>query len=576
MEPTGDKANGRSRRSSAIAMIPDSLGEIAPLRFTRKNEISSKGEKRLIRLRSTFRIAGLLALATVLALAARPVSAQQKKPNILVIMTDDVGVWNVSAYHRGMMGGRTPNIDRIANEGALFTDYYAQQSCTAGRAAFITGQHPFRTGLLAVGMPGSPLGLQKEDPTIAELLKPLGYATAQIGKNHLGDRNEFLPTVHGFDEFYGNLYHLNSEEEPEDLDYPKNPAFHEKFGPRGMLRCVALTSDNPAPPDPRFGAWGRQKCEDTGPLTRKRMETVEEDMLQVSLDFIDKSVKGGKPFFLWHNTSRMHVWTRLSPRWENKSGYGLFADGMMELDWVVGELLKKLDDLGIAQNTIVVFTADNGAEKFSWPDGGTEPFRGEKGTTWEGGFRVPCLARWPGVIKPGTIINDIASHEDWMPTFLAAVGVPDVKERLLRGYQAGDKTFRVHLDAYDLTDLLSGKGPGQRREIFYFDDSGSLNAFRYGDWKVIFAVKDSWWADVAKPRTVPLVVNLRQDPFEVSMDSAMYTRWYGDKLWVMLPAQAIVGQFLLSFKEFPQRQRSSAISVTGIQDVLDRMQKQDD
>jgi arylsulfatase A-like enzyme len=376
----------------------------------------------------------------------------------------------------GMMGGRTPNIDRLANEGALFTDYYAQQSCTAGRSAFITGQHPFRTGLLAVGLPGSPLGLQKEDPIIADLLKPLGDATAQVGKNHLGDRNEFLPTVHGFDEFYGNLYHLNSEEEPEDPDYPKNPTFHEKFDPRGVLRCVALTSDNPAPADPRFGAWGKQKCEDTGPLTRQRMETIEEDLLQVSLDFMDKSVKSGKPFFLWHNTTRMHVWTRLSPRWENKSGYGLYADGMMELDWVVGQLLKKLDDLGIANNTIVVFTSDNGAQKVSWPDGGTEPFRGEKGTTWEGGFRVPCLARWPGVIKPNTIINDIASHEDWTPTFLAAAGVPDVKEQLLKGYKGVDQTFKVHLDAYDMTDLLSGKGPGQRKEILYCDDSGGLNA----------------------------------------------------------------------------------------------------
>jgi arylsulfatase A-like enzyme len=515
----------------------------------------------------------LVAAATVLLGTAGTSQAQEKKPNILVIMTDDVGVWNISAYHRGMMGGRTPNIDRIANEGALFTDYYAQQSCTAGRAAFITGQHPFRTGLLAVGMPGSPLGLQKEDPTIADLLKPLGYATAQVGKNHLGDRNESLPTVHGFDEFYGNLYHLNSEEEPEDPDYPKDPAFHERFGPRGVLRCVALTSDNPAAADPRFGAWGKQKCEDTGPLTRKRMETVEEDLLQYSLDFMDKSTKSGKAFFIWHNTTRMHVWTRLSPQWENKSGYGLYADGMMELDWVVGQLLKKLDDLGIANNTIVVLTSDNGAEKFSWPDGGTEPFRGEKGTTWDGGFRVPCVARWPGVIKPNTIINDIASHEDWTPTFLAAAGVPDVKGQLLTGYKGVDRTFKVHLDAYDMTDLLSGKGLGKRKEIFYFDDSGSLNAFRYGDWKVTFATKDSWWADVAKPRTVPLVVNLREDPFEVTPDAKMYERWYGDKLWVMVPAQAIVGQFLMTFKEFPQRQKSASFNV---QQVLDQMRARTD
>jgi len=515
----------------------------------------------------------VLTAAVALLGAAGTVQAQGKKPNIVVIMGDDVGVWNLSAYHRGMMGGRTPNIDRIANEGALFTDYYAQQSCTAGRAAFITGQHPFRTGLLTVGMPGALLGLQKEDPTIADLLKPLGYATAQIGKNHLGDRNEFLPTVHGFDEFYGNLYHLNAEEEPEDSEYPKNPAFMEKFGPRGVLRCVALATDNPAPADPRFGAWGKQKCEDTGPLTRERMETIEEDLLQSSLDFIDKSVKSGKPFFLWHNSTRMHVWTRLSPRWQDKSGYGLYADGMMELDFVVGELLKKLDELGIADNTIVVFTTDNGAEKFTWPDGGTEPFRGEKGTTWDGGFRVPCVVRWPGVIKPNTIINDIASHEDWMPTFLAAAGVPDVKEQLLKGYKSGEYTFKVHLDAYNMSDLLSGKGPGLRKEIFYFDDSGSLNALRYGDWKITFATKNSWWADVAKPRTVPLVVSLRQDPFEVTSDSQLYARWYGDKLWIMMPAQAVVGQFLMTFKEFPQRQKSGSIN---IQQVLDQMRMQSD
>jgi Sulfatase len=297
------------------------------------------------------------------------------------------------------------------------------------------------------------------------------------------------------------------------------------------------------------------------------------ELLQASLDFIDKSVKSGKPFFLWHNNTRMHVFTRLSPEWENKSGYGLYADGMMELDWVVGQLLKKLDDLGIADNTIVVLTSDNGAEKFSWPDGGTEPFRGEKGTTWEGGFRVPCVARWPGVIKPNTIINDIASHEDWTPTFLAAAGVPDVKQQLLAGYKGVDRTFKVDLDGYDMTDVLSGKGPGQRKEIFYFDDSGSLNAFRYGDWKVSFATKDSWWADVAKPRTIPLVVNLRQDPFEVTPDSQMYARWYADKLWVLMPAQAIVGQFLMTFKEFPQRQKSASFN---IQQILDQMRAQTD
>jgi arylsulfatase len=479
---------------------------------------------------------------------AGPAQAQQPKPtapglssrpNILLIMTDDVGVWNLSAYHRGMMGGQTPNIDRIAHEGALFTDYYGQQSCTAGRSAFITGQHPFRTGLLKVGLPGAPLGLQKEDPTIAELLKPQGYATAQIGKNHLGDRNEFLPTVHGFDEFFGNLYHLNAEEEPEDPDYPKSPEFAERFGPRGMLHCYATDKDDPTT-DQRFGRVGKQTIKDTGPLTRKRMETVEKEMLAASLDFMERSAAANQPFLLWHNTSRMHVITHLSPEWKNKSGFGLYADGMMELDWVVGQLLNKLDDLGIANNTIVVFTSDNGVEKFTWPDGGTVPFRGEKGTTWEGGFRVPALARWPGVIKPGAIINDIVSHEDWTPTLVAAAGVPDIKEKLIQGYQAGEKTFKVHLDGYDLTDLLSGKGPSQRREIFYFDDDGSLNALRYNSWKLHFAIKDDWWGASAQPRTVPLVINLREDPFECTPESKFYTAWYAEKLWTLVPSQAIV------------------------------------
>jgi arylsulfatase A-like enzyme len=543
-----------------------------------RNTVGSSGDlsrrKMLLTGSSLFALVGLHSASIVAPAQAQQQTAAptEKRPNILFIMSDDVGIWNVSAYHHGMMGGRTPNIDRIAQEGALFTDYYAQQSCTAGRAAFITGQHPFRTGLLKVGLPGAPLGLQKEDPTIAELLKPQGYATAQIGKNHLGDRNEFLPTVHGFDEFFGNLYHLNSEEEPEEPDYPKSPEFYARFGPRGMLRCRATDRDDPTV-DLRFGRVGRQTIEDTGPLTRKRMETVEREMVTASLDFIDRSVRANKPFFLWHNTSRMHVWTRLSPEWENKSGYGLYADGMMELDWVVGQLLKKLDDLGIADNTIVVFTTDNGVEKFSWPDGGTAPFRGEKGTTWEGGFRVPALARWPGAVKPGTVINDIAAHEDWMPTLLAAAGVADVKGKLLQGHQAGEKTFRVHLDAYDMTDLLSGKSPGARNEIFFFDDDGNLNALRYQDWKLHFAVKNSWWDDVSQPRTVPLVINLRQDPFEVTPDSKMYTRWYGDKLWTMMPAQAIVGQFLQSFQEFPQRQKSGSLNIGQILEKMQRVGK---
>src|SRR6201993_927824 len=371
-----------------------------------------------------------------------------KQPNILILWGDDIGMWNISYHRRGMTGYRTPNIDRVAAEGALFTDYYSQQSCTAGRAAFITGQNPLRTGLTKVGMPGATVGLQPEDPTIAELLKPLGYATGQFGKNHLGDRNEFLPTVHGFDAFFGNLYHLNAEEEPELPDYPKDPGFKAKFGPRGVLDCKATDKDDPTQ-DPRWGKMGKQTCKDTGPLTRKRMETIDEDLLARSLDFMDRSVKANKPFFLWHNTTRMHVWTHVSPKWENKSGYGLYADGMMELDWEVGELLKKLDDLGIADNTIVLFTSDNGAEIFTWPDGGNHPFRGEKGVTYEGGFRVPMLAKWPGVIKPDTIVNDIMANEDWMPTLLAATGDPDVKEKLLKGMKVGDKTFKNHLDGYN-------------------------------------------------------------------------------------------------------------------------------
>jgi len=498
-------------------------------------------------------------------------SAQQKKPNILVIWGDDIGVSNISAYHRGMMGGRTPNIDRIAKEGILFTDYYAQQSCTAGRASFMLGQNPFRTGLLTIGMPGSKQGIQAKDPTIAELLKPLGYATGQIGKNHLGDRNEFLPTVHGFDEFYGNLYHLNAEEEPEDPDYPKDPAFKAQFGPRGLLHCVATDVDDPTI-DPRWGRVGKQKITDTGPLTRKRMETVEEDLLQHSLAFIDKSHKAGKPFFLWHNSTRNHVWIRQSEKWKNKSGYGIFADGMMELDYVVGELLDKLDKLGIADNTIVMFSTDNGAEVFTWPQGGNHPFRGEKGLTWEGGFRVPAMVRWPAKFPKGKIINDVFSHQDWLPTILAAAGEPNIKEKLLKGLKAGDKRFRAHLDGYNQMDLLTGKGPGKRKEIFYFDAAGNLNALRYGDWKLNFTMMEgSLPTAYRKTPAWPKIVNLRQDPYErFPFESEMYTRWYADKMWTMVPAQTVVRQYLETLKEFPPT-RGSSLSVDQ---VLKQLQTQ--
>jgi arylsulfatase A-like enzyme len=511
---------------------------------------------------------------------ASPAQAQQpaatppagKQPNILVIMADDVGIWNVSAYHRGMMGGRTPNLDRIAKEGALFTDYYAQQSCTAGRAAFILGQTPFRTGLLKVGMPAAKQGLQDSDPTIAQLLKPLGYATAQIGKNHLGDRNEYLPTVHGFDEFYGILYHLNAMEEPYESDYPKSPEFLARFGPRNIVDTKATNVDD-ATTDPRWGRVGKQTIADGGPLpphpnmdakAKTNMEDVDAELVRRSVDFMDRSVKAGKPFFLWHNSTRTHVWTHLSPKWENKSGYGLYADAMMELDWEVGELLKKLNDLGIADNTIVIFTSDNGAETFSWPDGGNSPFRGEKGTTYEGGFRVPLLVKWPGTIKPGIIVNEIIAGEDWMPTLLAATGDPNVKEKLLQGMQVGDKTFKVHLDGYNFLPFFKGEAAqGPRREFFYFTDNGDLTALRYDDWKLSFkTIKGNLFTGTPESTNVPLVTNLRQDPWERYQDQSMlYGKWWGDKLWTMVPGVTIVGQFLATFREYPPSQRGGTLSI---------------
>lgn len=521
--------------------------------------------------------AGLVgATAMVSTVMCAPAAAQEQPPNILVIMGDDVGTWNLSAYHRGMMGGSTPNLDRIAKEGALFTDYYAQQSCTAGRAAFILGQTPFRTGLLKVGLPAAKQGVQDKDPTIAELLKPLGYATGQIGKNHLGDRNEFLPTVHGFDEFYGILYHLNAMEEPFENDYPNDPAFRAQFGPRNILDSKATDQDDPTV-DPRWGKVGKQTIVDSGPLpphpgmdpaAKVSMETVEPELMRRSLDFIDRSVKDKKPFFLWHNSTRMHVWTHLSDQWDGKSGHGLYADGMMELDWEVGELLKKLDELNVADNTIVLFTSDNGPEVFTWPDGGNHPFRGEKGTTFEGGFRVPLVVRWPGAIKPGTIVNDIMAHEDWMPTLLAAAGDPDVKDKLLKGMEVGGKTFKNHLDGYNFLPYFKGEvTTSPRREVFYFTDSGELNALRYNDWKVSFkTVEGNLFNGHEATTNAPIVTNLRQDPWErYQSQSMMYGKWWGEKMWTFLPATTIVGQFLESFKEYPP---SSPPSNFGVDKAL--------
>lgn len=473
-------------------------------------------------------------------------------PNILILWGDDVGYWNISAYNQGMMGYRTPNIDRIAREGGMFTDYYGQQSCTAGRAAFITGQSPYRTGLLKVGLPGAKEGMQAEDPSLADLLKPLGYMTGQFGKNHLGDRDEHLPTAHGFDEFFGSLYHLNAEDEPEHPDYPKNPEFLKKFGPRGVLHTYA---------DGRI--------ENTGPLTKKRMETIDEEVTKSAIDFLQRAKAQNKPFFLWWNSTRMHVWTRLKAESQGKTGLGIYPDGMVEHDGHVGQMLKAIDDLGLADNTIVMYSTDNGAEKFTWPDGGQSPFRGEKNTNWEGGYRVPCMVRWPGVIKPGTIYNDVAAHEDWIPTLLAAAGVPGIKDKLLTGYTAGARTFKVHLDGYDITGYLAGRAADPRKEFIYFVDDGTLVGLRYEQWKIVFAEQRSEgldvWQDPFVPLRLPKLFNLRSDPFETADHEAMdYERWRVEHLFVLVPAQVYVANFLESFKEFPPRQKPGSFSIDQV------------
>jgi arylsulfatase A-like enzyme len=514
-----------------------------------------------------------LAVCSGLVLAASPVSAQTAapaKPNILVLFGDDIGYWNVSAYNHGMMGYRTPNIDRIAREGAIFTDAYAQQSCTAGRAAFITGQSPIRTGLLKVGLPSAPEGLSALDPTIANLLKGHGYATGQFGKNHLGDRNEFIPTVHGFDEFFGNFYHLNAEEEPENPDYPKDPAFKAKFGPRGVFRCTATDTVSTLPADPRFGAWGKQRCEDTGPLNKKRMETVDEEVLAATLKFIEKNQAEKKPWFTWFNTTRMHINTHLKPESVGKTGLGVAADGMVEHDGHIGQVLKKLDDLGITQNTIVIWTTDNGAEQFSWPDGGTTPFRGEKNTNWEGGYRVPLVVRWPGVIKPGTEINEIISHEDWLPTLVAAAGQPGVVETLLKGTTVAGNTFKVHLDGYNLLPALKGETKEwPRKDFIYWTDDGEPANLRYGDWKMVFMEQRAEglnvWQDPLVVLRFPKLFNLRQDPFEMADRAGQgYDHWRIQRAFMLAPAGAIVGQWLQSFKEFPPRFKPGTFNLSEV------------
>jgi len=477
-----------------------------------------------------------------------------KKPNILVIMGDDIGIPQISAYTRGLMGYQTPNIDRIANEGALFTDSYGQQSCTAGRASFILGQEPFRTGLLTIGMPGDPHGITDWMPTIADVMRTQGYTTGQFGKNHLGDQDQHLPTNHGFDEFFGNLYHLNAEEEPEGYFYPKDPAFKKKYGPRGVIHSWAN-------PD------GTQKVEDTGPLNIARMPTIDEEFLAATQKFIETAVDNDKPFFVWFNTTRMHVFTHLKKESIGKTGKGMHADGMVEHDGHVGELLKQLDDLGIADDTIVVYTTDNGAEIALWPDGAMTMFRGEKGTTWEGGFRIPMMVRWPGVIKPGTVYNDIISLIDWFPTLCAAAGVPDIKEKMKTGFKAGKKNFKVHLDGYNFMPYFQGKAKtGPREAIYYVDQGGDLNALRVFDWKVSFALS-SHGNIATSTREVPAwatITNLRMDPYERGLEEGGESlKFFAQQMWLLIPIQGKIKEFFSDFDEFPY-QTGSSLNAAGI------------
>jgi len=501
-----------------------------------------------------------------LALALPMLSSAADKPNILVIWGDDVGQTNISAYSRGMMGYHTPNIDRIANEGMLFTDYYGEQSCTAGRSSFIMGQSVFRTGLSKVGLPGAAQGMQVEDPTIAVVLKDQGYVTGQFGKNHLGDRDEHLPTNHGFDEFYGNLYHLNAEEEPENLDYPSDPEFRKKFGPRGVIHSFA-----------------DGKIEDTGPLTKKRMETVDDDTAERAIEFIRKSTKAGTPWFVWWSGTRMHFRTHVA---DDKMALAKeiypqadeYTAGMIEHDMHIGMFLDALDELGIADNTIVFYSTDNGPHYNTWPDAASTPFRGEKNTNWEGGWRVPAAIRWPGVVKPGSVSNGIVHHMDWLPTFAAAAGKADIKEDLLDGYRSSalGRKYRIHLDGYDMTAHLKDPqgSPSPRKEIFYFSDDGDLTALRYGPWKLVFMEQRAQgtlrtWAEPFTPLRLPLMFNLRRDPYErAQLTSNTYYDWLIDRAYLLVPAQAYVGQFLATFKEYPPRQKAASFSLEQVMESM--------
>ncbi|MCR8666508.1 arylsulfatase [Aestuariibaculum sp. M13] len=489
----------------------------------------------------------ILLMALVLPLFA---SAQsKKKPNILIIWGDDVGMWNLSAYHRGMMGGSTPNIDKIADEGMLFMDHYAQPSCTAGRAAFITGQYPIRVGLATVGLPGAPQGMSEKDPTLATLLKPMGYATGQFGKNHLGDRDEHLPTNHGFDEFFGILYHLNAGEYTELYDFPKDPEVAKQFAQRGVIHSWAQ-------------ADGSQKIEDKGGFGAERQKTLDWEILKESKRFITDAVKDDKPFFVWHNLTRMHMHTHLSEKYDGVTGYGLYADGVKEMDDIVGELLSLLEELDVDDNTIVMFSTDNGAYSFVWPDGGNHPFRGEKGVGgYEGGFKVPMMVKWPGVIPEGTTTGEFMTMEDWLPTIMSQLGEPDLKEKMLDSYKAGKRSYeKIHLDGYDQTDLITKKGPSKRKEFFYFTET-TLHGVRYGDYKFLFKKQDKWFNGVQQDMVTPIVVNLKLDPFERFIESRGYNEWLEDRAWTYAPAFGKISVFMESLKEYPPRMKSMEFDI---------------
>ena len=494
------------------------------------------------------------------------------KPNILVIWGDDIGISNLSCYSDGLMGYRTPNIDRIAKEGMRFTDAYGEQSCTAGRASFITGQSGFRTGLTKVGIPASAVGLQAEDPTIAELLKNHGYATGQFGKNHLGDLNKYLPTAHGFDEFFGNLYHLNAEEEPEMYDYPSKkdfPKFREQFGPRGVMHCWATDKDDPTE-QPRWGRVGKQKIEDTGPLTKKRMETCDDEFVKAATDFIQRQHKAGTPFFCWVNTTHMHLFTHTKPESLGQAGrwQSPYHDTMIDHDRNVGELLKVIDDLGIAENTFVMYSTDNGPHMNTWPDGAMTPFRSEKNTNWEGAFRIPLVVRWPGKIAAGVVSNEIVQHHDWLPTFLAMADEPDVKEKLLKGHEAAGRKFKAHLDGFNLLPYLTGKEAKSPRQLFvYFDDDGDVVALRFDNWKCVFMEQRcrgtmQVWAEPFTPLRLPKLFNLRTDPFErADTTSNTYYDWFLHHAYAIYAAQTIAAEFAKTFKDYPPRQKAASFTI---------------